>query len=56
MFCLLQDDKLVTKLSIETDQMLEGFQGKIGPHDVRMVITVSLRLLEMHVGNMEFGG
>ena len=56
MFCLLQDDKLVTKLSIETDQMLEGFHGKIDPHDVRLVITVSLRPLEMHLGNMEFGG
>ena len=54
-FCLLQDDKLVTKLSIETDQLLE-FISPSNMSDVRLVITVSLRPFEMHLGNMEFGG
>lgn len=50
-FCLLADDKLVTKVSVETDQLLDF----VNEGDVRLVITVRLRPYEMHLGNMQFG-
>ena len=56
LFCLLEDDKLVTKLSIETDQLLEDVSITPNDSDVRIVVTVALRPFEMHLGNMEFGG
>ena len=44
-FCLLQDDKLITHLSISTDMLLEPINGKseIDPNDVRLVIAVNVR-------------
>lgn len=54
-FCLLEDDKLITKVSVETDQLLEFPGPTQNPEDVRLVITVRLRPYEMHLGNMQFG-
>ena len=54
-FCLLEDDKLITKVSVETDQLLQPVNKKPDVNDVRLVITVSLRPYEMHLGNMQFG-
>lgn len=55
-FCLLEDDKLITKLSVETDQLLQELPGSLDPAaDVRLVITVSIRPYQMHVGNMHLG-
>jgi hypothetical protein len=53
-FCLLEEDKLITKLSIETDQLLE-FVTTDKLADARLVITVRLRPHELHVGNMHLG-
>jgi len=53
-FCLLEEDELVTKLSIETDQLLE-FATPQKMNDVRLVITVRARPSVMHMGNLEFG-
>ena len=54
-FCLLEEDKLITKLSVETDQLLEPISGNYDPARVRLVITVRLRPWEINIGNMQFG-
>lgn len=54
-YCLLEKDELITKLSIETDQLLEFVSGHDKLDDVRLVITVRLRPYEFHVGNMHMG-
>lgn len=54
-YVLLQDDKLVTKISVETDQLLEIVGSKDSHNDVRLVININLRPYEMHLGNMQFG-
>jgi hypothetical protein len=53
MYCLLQDDRLVTKLSVETDQLLDAISEK--EDRVKLIITVRLRPHEMHLGNIQFG-
>ena len=55
LFTLLEDDRLISKVSVETDEMLELEAGKINENFVRLVITVSIRPYEMHLGNMQFG-
>jgi hypothetical protein len=55
LFCLLADDKLITKVSVETDQLLEFVGSSTNDYDVRLVITVRLRPYEMHLGNMQWG-
>jgi hypothetical protein len=52
-FCLLEDDSLITKVSVETDTLLEAVKGD--PNDVRVTITVRIRPYQMHVGNMMLG-
>ena len=54
-FCLLEDDKLITKVSVETDQLLQFVTPKQDINEVRLVITVTLRPYEVHLGNMHFG-
>ena len=55
LYVLLEDDRLVTKVSVETDQMLEFVSPKRDMHEVRLVITVRIRPYEIHAGNMAFG-
>jgi hypothetical protein len=56
-YCLLEEDQLITKLSVETDQMLEFVTpGEGHLNDVRLTITVHLWPYAMHLGNLEFGG
>ena len=40
LFCLLEDDKLITKVSFETDYLLEEIKDKTSIHDVRVLINV----------------
>lgn len=51
-FCLLEDDKLITKVSVETDQLLDVSENSA---NAELVITVRLRPYEMQLGNMQFG-
>lgn len=53
---LLEDDKLITKISVETDQLLERVNPRPDMNDARLVITVRLRPYELHIGNLSFGG
>ena len=43
-YCLLEDDKLISRMSVETDAMLSPLPGKteIGDNDVRLTITCNL--------------
>ena len=54
-FCLLEEDELVTKLSVESDLLLE-FNVPQTMNEVHLVITVRIRPYQMHIGNLEFGG
>ncbi|MDO8838669.1 MAG: hypothetical protein Q7V31_07040 [Parvibaculum sp.] len=54
-FVLLENDRLITKVSVETDQLLEFVSAKPDVNDVRLVITVRIRPYEIHTGNMHFG-
>jgi hypothetical protein len=55
LYVLLEDDKLITKVSVETDQLLEFSTAASDINDARLVITIRLRPYEMHLGNMQFG-
>ena len=54
-FCLLEDDKLITKVSIETDQLLERVGNSQDNSDTRLVVTVKVRLAEISLDNLHFG-
>lgn len=54
MYCLLDDDKLVTKLTVQTDQLLD-WQPTDDPSLVNLVILVSIRPHDWGLHNMMFG-
>lgn len=55
MFCLLEDDKLITKIAVETDQMLQPVGGAdFSAGDVRLVINVELRPYFVRFNNLHF--
>lgn len=53
-YCLLEDDKLISGLSVETDLLLEPVGSKFDDQDARLVITVKLEPYRKTVGNLEF--
>lgn len=54
-FCLMENDRLITKVSVETDQLLQFVTSKQDINEVRLVITVTLRPYELRLDNMQFG-
>ena len=54
-FCLLEEDELVSKIAVESDQLLE-FESPGQMDEVRLVITVRIRPYQAHMGNLEFAG
>ncbi len=54
-FCLLEDDKLITKVSVETDTLLQSVSQNSDINDARLVITVRLRPYELNLYNLPFG-
>jgi hypothetical protein len=56
-YCLLQDDALVSRLSVETDTLLQpiGDAKYIGVHDARLIITVTVRPAQITWSNIAFG-
>lgn len=54
-FGLLEDDRLITHASIETDTLLEPTDAGVGDNDARIVITVEIRPHGVNPGNMSFG-
>jgi hypothetical protein len=55
-YCLLEDDCLITKISVQTDILLQptGAMPQPDPSDARLVITVILRPHEGSWGNIDF--
>ena len=55
-YCLLQDDKLITEFSVETDRLLdrEPAQGHNDAKQVRAVISVDIQPLEVTTFNLAF--
>jgi hypothetical protein len=48
-FCLLEDDRLITRVSVETDRLLEP---PIDPSDVALFIRVRTRLMRTMMGTI----
>ena len=53
-FCLLEDDSLITQVSVETDVMLEPIGSKFDPNDTRLIISVRLRPYNINPANQGF--
>ena len=55
-FCLLEDDKLVTHLSVETDTLLDPPKGNTerDQRQVKLVVTVDLKPLDVTMFNLSF--
>lgn len=51
-YVLLEDDRLITKIAVESDQLLDA--QSLDMHCVSLVITVRVRPSEAHVGNVHF--
>jgi hypothetical protein len=56
-FCLFADDKLITKISAETDDMLQPINVKtvVDPADCQLVITVKIQPYHRTPWNAHFG-
>jgi len=54
-FCLLEDDSLITHLSVETDMLLQPTGERFDVNDARLVITVKIRPYNVNPGNQGFG-
>ena len=54
-FCLVENDKLISKVSVETDRLLEDIPGtQPNEHDARLVITVRIQPYEFTLENIMF--
>ena len=53
-FCLLEDDSLITRVSVATDVLLEPVPGSLDENAARLVITVRLRPLRATPRNLSF--
>jgi len=51
-FVLLEDDGLITRLSVETDMLLQPTKARVSRQDCRLVITVGLTPYRSIFGNM----
>ena len=53
---LLQDDKLISHLSIKTDALLQPTSPNAGVNDARLVIAVNIQPVDIGWHNINFGG
>lgn len=53
-FTLLEDDRLITHVAVTTDTLLEPVEDCSVDHAVRMIIGVSIRPYNVHMGNLDF--
>lgn len=53
-YCLLEDDKLLTRLTLETDEMLEPVNSTIVDSEVRLIITIEVRPFIVSMDNLHF--
>jgi hypothetical protein len=54
-FCLLEDDSAITKISVETDMLLNTSNDLSQTNDAHLVITVHLHPISLDINNMAFG-
>ena len=54
MFCLLEDDSLITRVSVHTHQLLEPLTGNHGDSDVDLLMHVSIHSTYPMWGNIGF--
>jgi hypothetical protein len=55
-FCVLEDDALITRVSVETDRLLKADVGGVGESRVLLVINVTLRASQLTFNNMDLVG
>jgi len=54
-FCLLEEDKLISRLAVEADTILDPVPESAHPeNDVRLLITVDIKPYVLQSGNMHF--
>jgi hypothetical protein len=53
-FVLLQDDKLITHISVETDVLHEQTTNAYDANDSRLVISVTIRPANVTMQNLDF--
>jgi hypothetical protein len=53
-FVLLQDDKLISHVSIETDMLLEPVSEPPDANDTRLILTITIRPANVTMGNLNF--
>jgi hypothetical protein len=54
-YCLLEDDKFLTRMALETDEMLDPVNGAMVDSEVRLIITVEVRPYIISMNNLHFG-
>ena len=56
-YALLQDDRLITRVAVTSDMLLEPVEGVERKEDaVRLAINVNVRPYQLLVGNVDFAG
>jgi hypothetical protein len=53
-YCLIENDKMLTRVSAETDEMLQPVELKNDEPNVRLVISVEVRPLYINMRNLPF--
>lgn len=53
-YVLLQNDNLITHVSVSTDTLLEAVPGAVQDTAVRLVISVTIRPYNVHLDNLHF--
>lgn len=54
LFCLLEDDCLITEVSVTTDRLLTPKEGNEHINDVVLVLSVTTKVVNANVAEMEF--
>jgi hypothetical protein len=54
-YVLLEDDKLISRLTVETDTLLKPIGNEMNKSDARLIITVKLRPAHLSWDNVAFG-
>ena len=54
LFCLLEDDKLISDFAVRTDRLLTKPNGS--PSEVRLIVDVVVKVAQMRVENTGFLG
>jgi hypothetical protein len=53
-YCLLEDDSLISRIEVDTQQLLRGENGS--KHEVQLIIEVDVRITKFHAYNSPFLG